>query len=52
MLILKGPNDVPGLNLWFDASDASTINNGRISNNQMVFTFTDKISNVNLRNFS
>lgn len=50
MLILKGPSDVPGLNLWFDASDASTINNGRISNNEMVFTFTDKIGNVNLRN--
>ena len=52
MLILKGPSDVPGLNLWFDASDASTINNGRISNNQAVFSFTDKINNVNLRNFS
>jgi hypothetical protein len=49
---LKGPNSIPGLNLWFDAADINTINNGRVVYNENVYKFVDKISNVPLTNLS
>jgi hypothetical protein len=50
MISLKSPNSIPGLNLWFDAADINTINNGRVVNNENVYKFTDKISGVSLTN--
>lgn len=50
MLSLKSPENIPGLNFWLDASDASTINNGRVVNNQNVFSFRDKINGIELKN--
>lgn len=47
---LKSPSKIPGLTLWFDASDASTINSGTPTNNVNVFSFRDKISGVELTN--
>ena len=46
------PNSVSGLNLWFDASDLTTINDGKVSNNNNVYKFVDKVSGVVLRNGS
>ena len=46
------PDSIDGLNLWFDAGDISTINDGRVTNNATVYKFVDKISGVALRNNS
>lgn len=48
MIRIKKPNDIPGLVLWFDANDTSTINNGTVKDNDLVFSFRDKKSNVEL----
>jgi len=50
MKALKGLKNIPGLTLWFDASDPTTINNGRVLNNENVFIFKDKINGVELNN--
>lgn len=48
MIRIKKPNDIPGLVLWFDANDTSTVNNGSVKNNDLVFSFRDKKNNVEL----
>jgi hypothetical protein len=47
---LKNPSKLPGLTLWYDASDISTINNGRVANLDNVFSFRDKMNGVELTN--
>ena len=44
------PNNIPGLTLWVDAADDSTVNNGRVTNGQNVFKIVDKASGVTFRN--
>jgi hypothetical protein len=44
MIGLKSPNNITGLKVWLDASDADTINDGRdISNGSTVQKWVDKV---------
>lgn len=47
---MKSPEKIPGLKLWWDASDASTVNNGKAIDNQNVFRFVDKVGGFSLTN--
>ena len=47
---MKNPSKIPGLNIWLDAADTSTINNGKVVDNGNVFSFRDKVSNIELTN--
>lgn len=47
---MKTPKLVPGLLMWLDASDQATVNNGRVTNNENVYKFVDKVSGVTLVN--
>jgi hypothetical protein len=47
---MKTPKLVPGLIMWLDASDQATVNNGRVSNNENVYKFIDKVSGTTLVN--
>jgi hypothetical protein len=50
MLGIRGPEQISGLNLWFDAADRSSINDGKVTDRQNVYKFRDKISGVTLIN--
>ena len=50
MKAIKNPNSITGLRIWFDASDITTINNGKVIDNGNVFSFRDKKSNIELTN--
>lgn len=50
MIPLIGPDKIDGLKIWFDASDLSTVNDGRVTNGSNVYKFVDKISGVVCRN--
>jgi hypothetical protein len=47
---MKNPSKIPGLKIWLDAADTSTINNGTIQNGQNVFKIVDKSSGYVFRN--
>jgi hypothetical protein len=49
-VLLKTPKSIPGLTLWFDAADSSTINDGTTIHGTNVSTFIDKVSGVIMRN--
>jgi len=49
-VVLTNPDNIPGLTLWVDAADASTVNNGRVTNGQNVFKIVDKVSGITFRN--
>ena len=49
-MVLTNPNNIPGLTLWVDAADDSTVNNGRVTNGQNVFKIVDKASGITFRN--
>jgi hypothetical protein len=44
------PSKIPGLKIWIDAADDSTVNNGRVTNGQNVFKIVDKSSGYVFRN--
>lgn len=46
------PNNISNLTLWWDASDPSTINDGKVVGNQNVYKIVDKINGVGLTNAS
>jgi hypothetical protein len=48
----KSPKNIPGLVLWWDAADQTTINDGRSFQGQNVYKFIDKVSGVVLTNFA
>jgi hypothetical protein len=48
----KSPKNIPGLTLWWDAADPTTINDGLVYQGQNVYKFVDKINNIVLSNFS
>jgi hypothetical protein len=48
----KSPKNIPGLVLWWDAADSTTINDGVVYQNQNVFKFVDKVSGKVLTNFA
>jgi len=50
MRSFKNPKNIPGLTIWLDAADPTTINNGQVVDNGNVFSFRDKISNIELTN--
>jgi hypothetical protein len=50
MKSLKRPDKIEDLKLWFDASDESTINNGRVSDSDLVFNFRDKVTGIQVVN--
>ena len=47
---MKNPSKIPGLKIWIDAADTSTINNGTVQNGQNVFKIVDKSSGYVFRN--
>jgi len=49
-VILSNPKKIPGLTLWVDAADDSTVNNGRVTNGQNVFKIVDKVGGLTFRN--
>lgn len=49
-MIGSNPDNIPGLTLWLDAADDSTVNNGRVTNGQNVFKIVDKASGITFRN--
>lgn len=50
MVGFGSPDNISGLTLWWDASDASTINDGTVVANQNVYKIIDKINGVALTN--
>jgi hypothetical protein len=50
MKSLKRPDKISNLKLWFDASDESSVNYGRVTNADLVFNFRDKITGIQLSN--
>jgi len=49
-LFRSNPDNIPGLTIWVDASDISTVNNGQVTNGQNVFKIVDKASGIVFRN--
>ena len=47
---MNNPSKITGLKIWLDAADTSTINNGKVVDNGNVFSFRDKVSNIELTN--
>jgi len=47
---MKNPSKIPGLKIWLDAADISTVNNGTVQNSQNVFKIVDKSSGYVFRN--
>jgi len=47
---LKSPDSISGIKLWFDASDVTTVNDGRVSDRENVYKFVDKIGGFALTN--
>jgi hypothetical protein len=50
MIGFGSPDNISGLTLWWDAADASTINDGTVVANQNVYKIVDKVSGVALTN--
>jgi hypothetical protein len=47
---MNNPSKIPGLKIWLDAADTSTVNNGTVQNSQNVFKIVDKSSGYVFRN--
>jgi hypothetical protein len=50
MVGFGSPDNINGLTLWWDAADASTVNDGTVTANQNVYKIVDKVSGVALTN--
>jgi hypothetical protein len=50
MIGFGNPDNIPGLALWWDAADFSTVNDGTVTQNQNVYKIVDKVSGVVLTN--